>query len=127
MKTTIEAPPVSQITKTQVTILLVAVVALAPLDTTISFSVLIGGIIQIVPQAYFSLLAFRYIGAQQAPKIVQAMQKGASGKLLLTAILFGLSFSFLSPLDVRVLFFTYCLMIIIQWFCAAKAVNQNEH
>jgi len=127
MKTTIEAPPVSQITKTQVTILLVAVVALAPLDTTISFSVLIGGIIQIVPQAYFSLLAFRYIGAQQAPKIVQAMQKGASGKLLLTAILFGLSFSFLSPLDVRVLFLTYCLMIIIQWFCAAKAINQNEH
>jgi hypothetical protein len=38
--------------------------------------------------------------------------------------LFGLSFYFLDKLDVRVLFLAYCLMIIIQWFCAAKAVNK---
>ena len=125
MKTTIKAPPVKQIAKTQSLILLIAVVILAPLDTTISFSVLIGGIIQIVPQAYFSSLAFRYTGAQQAPKIVRAIQKGASVKLLISAILFGLSFYFLNALDVRVLFLAYCLMIIVQWFCAAKAVNNH--
>jgi ATP synthase protein I len=125
MKTTIKAPPVRQIAKTQTLILLVAVVILVPLDTTISFSVLIGGMIQIVPQAYFSSLAFRYTGAQQAPKIVRAIQKGASGKLLITAVLFGLSFYFLDALDARVLFLAYCIMIIVQWFCAAKAVNEH--
>ncbi len=82
MKTTIKAPPVRQIAKTQTLILLIAVVILAPLDITVSFSILIGGIIQIVPQAYFSLLAFQYTGAQQAPKIVRAIQKGAYWKII---------------------------------------------
>ena len=108
MKTTIEAPPVLQIAKTQTLVLLISIVILAPLSTTIAFSVLIGGIIQIVPQAYFSILAFRYIGAQQTPKIVRAMQKGASGKLLITAFLFGLSFYFFDVLDIKFLFF--CLL-----------------
>jgi|TARA_B110000908_G_scaffold126534_1_gene148419 ATP synthase protein I len=126
MKTSIEVPPVGRIARTQALILLVVVVGLAPLDAVTSFSVLIGGIIQIVPQAYFSLLAFRYVGARQAPKILRAIQKGETGKLLITALLFGLSFSFLSPLDIPVLFLTYCAMIIIQWFCAAKALKHTK-
>jgi hypothetical protein len=53
------------------------------------------------------------------------MQKGASGKLLITAFLFGLSFYFFDVLDIKFLFFAYCLMIVIQWFCAAKALNRK--
>jgi ATP synthase protein I len=123
MRITIEAPPVGRIAKTQMLILFVFVVVVAPLSIKISYSVLLGGIIQIVPQAYFSLLAFRYVGAKQAPKILSAIQKGEAGKLLLTALLFGLSFGLISPLDVPALFLAYGAMIIVQWFCVAKTLN----
>jgi ATP synthase protein I len=124
MRITIEAPPVGRIAKTQMLILFVFVVVVAPLSIKTSYSVLLGGIIQIVPQAYFSLLAFRYAGARQVPKILSAIQKGEAGKLLITALLFGLSFGFIGPLlDVPALFFAYGAMIIVQWFCAAKALN----
>jgi ATP synthase protein I len=123
MRTTIEAPPVGRIAKTQMLILFFSVLVVAPLDIRASYSVLIGGIIQIVPQAYFSLLAFRYVGARQAPKILSAIQKGETGKLLITALLFGLSFGFIGPLHVPALFLAYGAMIIVQWFCAAKALK----
>ncbi len=104
-------------------VVFVVVAVVAPLDIKTAYSMLIGGIIQIVPQAYFSLLAFRYVGAKQAPKILSAIQKGEAGKLLLTALLFGLSFGLISPLDVPALFLAYGAMIIVQWFCVAKTLN----
>ena len=125
MRTTIEAPPVGRIANTQILILCIVVVVAAPLNIKTSYSVLIGGIIQIVPQTYFSLLAFRYVGARQAPKILSAIQKGEAGKLLITALFFGLSFCFISPLDVPALFLAYGAMIVVQWFCDAKVLNHK--
>lgn len=126
MKATIVTPPVGRIAIVQLAILVVAVIAIAPVDVTTAYSILIGGMIQIVPQAYFTRLAFRYVGAKQAPKILRAIHKGETGKLLLTAVFFALAFSFIKPLHLPGLFLSYSAMIIVQWFCAARLLNHRK-
>ena len=125
MKATIEAPSVGRIAITQFAVLLVAAIALAPIDATLAYSILIGGIIQIVPQAYFTRLAFRYMGARQAPEILRAIHKGETGKLLLTGLFFALAFIFVKPINVAGLFLSYGAMIIVQWFCAVRVLNHR--
>lgn len=126
MKATIETPPVRRIAITQLAVLLVAVIGMIPVDVTLAYSMLIGGVIQIGPQAYFTRLAFRYVGARQAPDILRAIHKGETGKILLTAVLFALAFSYIKPLHVPALFLTYGVMIIVQWFFASKALNHKN-
>ena len=125
MKATIKTPPVGRIAITQLFVLLIVVVAISPVDVTAAYSILIGGVIQIGPQAYFTRLAFRYLGARQAPEILRAIHKGETGKLLLTAVLFALAFSFVEPLHLPGLFLSYGAMIIVQWFCAARVLNHR--
>ena len=125
MKATIMAPPVGWIAVTQLAVLLVTVIAVSPVDVTAAYSILIGGVIQIGPHAYFTRLAFRYMGARQAPEILRAIHKGETGKLLLTVVMFALTFSFVEPLNLPGLFLSYGVMIILQWFCAAKVVNHK--
>lgn len=123
MKATIRVPPVGRIALVQLAILLAAVLGLLPVDVTVSCSLLIGGVIQIGPQAYFTRWAFRHQGARQTPKILRAIYWGETGKVLLTAVLFGLTFNYVKPLCVSALFLGYGAMVIVQWFCAAKVLN----
>tara|TARA_B110000503_G_C6774601_1_gene260781 strand:- start:41 stop:418 length:378 start_codon:yes stop_codon:yes gene_type:complete len=125
MKATIKAPPVGRIAITQLIILLVLVIAVSPVDVTAAYSMLIGGVIQVGPHAYFTRLAFRHLGARQAPEILRAIHKGETGKLLLTAALFALAFSFIEPLHLPGLFLSYGAMIIVQWFCAVRVLNHR--
>ncbi|MEZ5530593.1 MAG: ATP synthase subunit I [Porticoccaceae bacterium] len=124
MKATIEVPPVGRIALIQLLVLAVAGLGLLPVDKTLSCSLMMGGVIQIGPQAYFTRLAFRYRGARQTPKILRAIYWGETGKLLLTAVLFGLTFSYVKPLHVPMLFLGYGAMVIVQWFCAHKVLNR---
>ena len=126
MKATIVVPPVGRIALVQLAILVVATIGVLPVDVAAAYSILIGGLIQIGPQAYFTRLAFRYRGARQAPNILRAIQKGETGKLLLTAVLFALAFSFIKPLHIPSLFLSYGAMIIVQWFCAARILNHRK-
>jgi ATP synthase protein I len=126
VRTTIAAPPVRRVAFTQAAILFVSVLAVLPVNATIACSMLTGGVIQIVPQAYFARLAFRYRGAKQAPEILRAIYKGETGKLLLTVVLFALAFNFIKPLHMPGLFLSYSAMIIVQWFCVSRALNHRK-
>ena len=126
MKATIETPPVSRIAITQLAVLLVAVIGIAPVDVTLAYSILIGGVIQIGPHTYFTWMAFRYVGARQAPKILRSIHKGEMGKLVLTAVLFALVFKFVKPLHLPALFLTYIVMVFVQWFCASRLLNHRK-
>lgn len=125
MKATIKAPPVGRIAITQLIVLVIIVVVVSLVDVTAAYSILIGGVIQIGPHAYFTRFAFRYLGARQAPEILRAIHKGEAGKLLLTAVLFALAFSFVEPLHLPGLFLSYGVMIIVQWFSAARVLNHR--
>ncbi|WP_438951073.1 ATP synthase subunit I [Porticoccus sp.] len=125
MKATIESPPVARIALVQLMVLLVSVLALLPLDSVLCWSLLIGGVIQIGPHAYFTRQTFRYMGARQTPKIIRAIYRGEAGKLLLTVVLFGLTFSYMSPVSIPAIFLGYGAMIIVQWLCAAKVLSHT--
>ncbi|TNE77718.1 MAG: ATP F0F1 synthase subunit I [Gammaproteobacteria bacterium] len=123
MKATIKSPPVGRIALVQLLVLVTAALGLLPVDMTLSGSLLIGGMIHIIPHAYFTRWAFRYQGARQAPKILRAIYWGETGKVLLTVVLFGFTFSCVESVQLPALFLGYGAMVIVQWFCAAKVLN----
>lgn len=65
---TIGVPPLKQIVIVQLLCLIVLVISISVFDLTAATSVLIGGVVHIVPQAWFARMAFRYSGARQTPE-----------------------------------------------------------
>ena len=80
----------------------------------LAYSVLIGGLIQICPQAWFARQAFRYAGARKVQSIVRAMYWGETGKVVLTTVLFVGTFLMVSPLNVGAMFSSFVIMILVQ-------------
>jgi ATP synthase protein I len=110
----IARPPVHRITLAQLA-LLVALCALSlALDTVFAYSVLSGGLIAIVPQAYFAVLAFRWRGARSARAIARSSYAGEVGKFLLSVAGFALVFAVLRPINGPAVFGGYLVMLILQ-------------
>lgn len=114
--TTISLPAVKKVALYQLALLLPAAVALLGWDAVVAYSALLGGLIQIIPQAWFALQAFRYAGARRVQSIVSAMYWGETGKVVLSAVLFTTTFLMISPLNVGALFSSFVIMILVQWF-----------
>lgn len=74
-------------------------------------SALLGGLIAIIPHFFFGLSAFKYAGATKAQQVVDAFYKGEKVKLLITAILFALTFKFFTIVPLA-LFIVFCLVMI---------------
>ena len=123
---TIKAPPLHHIAIAQILSLLVISLLAMTLGKTVACSVLIGGVVHIVPQAWFARMAYRYSGARQAPRILNAIYKGEAGKLLLTAVMFALTFYYVQPLQVTAVFAGYVAMIIVYGYSAAKVIQPKN-
>lgn len=83
-------------------------------------SCLLGGLVAIVPHAYFAGLAWRFSGARAAPWVVKSFYRGESGKFVLTLVGFGLIFGSPLPVQPLVLFATYCVFLAVQVGLAAR-------
>ena len=114
--TTISLPVVKKVALYQLALLLPASAALLGWNMQIAYSVMLGGLIQIVPQAWFARQAFRFAGARRVQSIVSAMYWGETGKVVLSAVLFTATFLLVSPLNVGALFSSFVVMILVQWF-----------
>lgn len=114
--TTISLPAVKKVALYQLALLLPASAALLLWSTALAYSVLLGGLIQICPQAWFARQAFRFAGARRVQSIVSAMYWGETGKVVLSAVLFTATFLMVSPLNVGALFSSFVVMILVQWF-----------
>ena len=124
--TTIKKPPIHRIAITQLVCLLVLSGIAMLFGQTEAISILMGGVVHIAPHAWFTRMAFRYSGARQAPRVLNAMYVGETGKLLMTATLFALIFVFIQPVHLPALFAGYMAMIVVSWFGAAKALNPTK-
>jgi ATP synthase protein I len=82
-----------------------------------------GGLIQILPQAWFSRQAFKYAGASNVDKVVRSMYRGELGKVVMTASLFAILFIVDKQWNYIVLFTTFLAMIPLQWFLTKKALQ----
>lgn len=122
--TTIHKPPVHRITVSQLAVLLPVCGLLCLYDVVVGYSALIGGLIQVVPQAWFNRQAYRFTGARQAQAVTRAMYFGEAGKIVLVAVLFITAFLLLPELDVFTLFASFVLMIPVHSYLAVRALKQ---
>jgi len=105
---TIKAPPIQKIIVSQfITAVLLAVVGYGTQDLVVAYSLLSGGLICAIPNAYFSIKAFQHRGARAAKKIVKAFYVGEGIKILLTCAGFALVFAYVKPLSTPALFFRF--------------------
>ncbi|MBE9550074.1 MAG: ATP synthase subunit I [Proteobacteria bacterium] len=86
-----------------------------------AYSLLVGGLICVVPNAWFALRltlqARRSSGnpEEDAGRFVAAAYKGEAMKLLMTGALFALVFSQLQPINVLALFVGYIICLLVNW------------
>ena len=107
-------PPVYGITLAQLAILVLLCLLLLASDEVRAYSVLSGGLIAILPQAYFAALTFRWRGARSARAIARSSYAGQVGKFLLSVAGFAAVFVALRPIDAPAVFAGYLAMLVIQ-------------
>ncbi|MFW5823406.1 MAG: ATP synthase subunit I [Marinobacter sp.] len=81
-------------------------------DFVAFYSSLLGGLIFIVPNAYFVHRVFRHQGARSAPMMVAEVFKGEAVKFSLTAVFFAAVFLLIEPVHVPALLFTFAVMVV---------------
>lgn len=107
-------PPVYRITLAQLLILVLLCLFLLASDKVRAYSVFSGGLIAILPQAYFAALTFRWRGARSARAIARSSYAGQVGKFLLSVAGFAAVFVALRPIDAPAVFAGYLAMLVIQ-------------
>lgn len=119
----LKKPPVYLVTLAQTTVLLPLCLLAWAFDRTAAYSALLGGLVCLIPNAYFAIYAFRYMGARSAGRIARAFFWGETGKFLLTFVGFGLIYLLVHPLNVLVLMATYIILVVVQWVASAKLIG----
>ncbi|MGO1502335.1 MAG: ATP synthase subunit I [Marinobacter sp.] len=76
------------------------------------YSAFIGGLIFIVPNAWFVRRVYRYEGARQMRLMVGNMFRAESTKIALTAVFFAAVFILIEPVYVPALLFTFAVMVV---------------
>lgn len=97
-------------------LLLAAIVLYATRGPVSGYSGLCGGLIAWLPNLYFAHKAFRFGGARAAQVIVRSFYAGEAGKLILTAVLFALTFAGVKPLEALTVFGVFLLTQLVNWF-----------
>ncbi len=109
---------------------LTTLIALGLLDgllysVDVAYSILLGGIVAIIPNAYFAYKLFKYQGARAARQIVSGFYKGEAIKIVLSIFLFTLVFRYcnIKPLA---FFMSYILIIMMHWLTPWVIVNKQK-
>ena len=84
------------------------------------YSALLGGLIYVIPNAYFAHRMFRFQGARNARLMVGDLFRAESIKLALTAVFFAAVFILIEPVHAPALLFTFAVMVVLstalRWF-----------
>ncbi len=110
----IARPPVHRITLAQLAVLAPLCLLLVAYDKVTAYSVASGGLIAILPQAYFAMLAFRWRGANSARAIARSSYAGEIGKFVLSVAGFAVVFAVVRPISGLAVFAGYLVMLAIQ-------------
>ncbi|MFC7294547.1 ATP synthase subunit I [Marinobacter aromaticivorans] len=77
------------------------------------YSAFVGGLIFIVPNAWFAHRVYRYQGARSAHLVVGDLFRAESTKIALTAVFFAAVFTLMEPVYVPALLFTFAVMVLV--------------
>jgi len=78
---------------------LIAAIFLFFSNEVAAYSILIGGLISAISNYFFAVQAFRYRGARNAQKVVKSFMKGEAVKIVITLLLFALTFTLISAIN----------------------------
>jgi ATP synthase protein I len=92
-----------------------AVIALVFIGVEAARSVVLGGVVSVVPNAYFAKKLFQHQGARAARQIVNSFYSGEALKLALTFVLFAMVFKLFNIVPL-VFFAAYILAQMVFWF-----------
>ena len=121
--TTISKPAIIKVTLYQLAVLILLVGILSFEDKLLALSALVGGLIHIIPQAWFSRQAFKYAGARQMDLVVRSMYRGEFGKVVLTAAMFAAAFTLNKQWNYIALFSAFLLMMPLQLFVTKQILK----
>ncbi len=110
----ITPPPVYRISLVQLAVLLPGCMLLSLWDRVLGLSALCGGLVAVLPQAWFAARAFRIRGASRAREAARAVYAGEVGKFMLSAAGFAAVFILLEPVSGGAVFAAYLVMLAIQ-------------
>ena len=123
---TIKAPPIYKVIASQfIAVGLMTAVGYTMLGWICAYSLLLGGLICAVPNAYFTVKAFRYRGARAAQKIVRAFYLGEAVKILLMSAGFALTFVYVEPLSSGALFAGFILIYLTGLVATAALIDKR--
>ena len=81
-------------------------------ELSVALSVIYGGAIAVIPNFVFAHKAFKYGGATASKKVIESFYSGEKLKMVLTAVLFAMTFRFLTFEPIP-LFSTFCLVMVM--------------
>jgi len=107
----IPKPPVGRVLLIQLVVLLMLTIAGWLISGTVgAYSVFLGGLISVVPNAYFAFKVTQISGARSTERLVHSAYLGELIKLALTGAGFALVFTKVEPLHVAGLFYGFVLV-----------------
>ena len=107
----LKTPPVYKVTIAQLAVtIFIAVISLLISGSILAYSLLLGGLISAVPNSYFAFHAYRYQGARNAQNVVKGFIRGELGKIIMTVVLFALSFKLITSLNELALILGFTLI-----------------
>lgn len=119
----IKRPPVYRVPAIQILVLLVVCGGWAVTDASVAWSVLAGGLIAVISHLYFTVYAFRYMGARASQQIARSFTRGETGKFVLTLVGFACVFQGGLASEPLAVFGGYIGMLLLQWWLVARALR----
>ena len=104
MPATIINAPTRYLVRVQAITILLLAGSLLFLGRVVAYSALLGGLISLIPNAWFASLVFRHSGARAMGAVVRNAYLGELMKLVMIGAGFGLVFVLVDPLHVPGLF-----------------------
>ena len=105
-------PPVYRVFVAQFLLLIVASGLASFYRFEVGLSLLLGGLISLLPNVYFAIQVFRFSGAAAAHRVTQSFYRGELGKFILTGTGFALVFSLVENLSPPAVFAGFGLMLL---------------
>lgn len=118
--------PIYQAVVLQSLVLAVATIAvLIALGAVGAYSVLLGGLISIIPGAYFAFRFFLHSGARSMEKVVRNAYFAELIKLIWMAAGFALVFRFVKPLQPGLVFGAFAVIHLVGLVAVGKLANRK--
>ncbi|MBX2808565.1 MAG: ATP synthase subunit I [Cellvibrionaceae bacterium] len=93
-------------------------------DPVMAYSVFAGGILYWLPNAYFTLCAFRYPNESWSEKqsiyLLRSIYRGEAYKFIVTVVGFATVFLLVEPLNSMAVFIAFIVMTLSQWLLVGR-------